>query len=67
MSGLATPWLVLVFAAGVIATWMAGVTLSRSTDALDARLNLGEEIGGIILLAIAGSLPELAITVVAAA
>jgi cation:H+ antiporter len=67
MSGLATPWLVLVFAAGVIATWMAGVTLSRSTDALDARLGLGEEIGGIILLAIAGSLPELAITVVAAA
>jgi cation:H+ antiporter len=67
MSGLATPWLVLVFAAGVGATWVAGVTLSKSTDCLDARLGLGEELGGIILLAIAGSLPELAITVVAAA
>jgi cation:H+ antiporter len=67
MSGLATPWLVLVFAAGVAATWVAGVTLSKTTDALDTRLGLGEELGGIILLAIAGSLPELAITVVAAA
>jgi cation:H+ antiporter len=67
MSGLATPWLVLIFAAGVGATWVAGVTLSKSTDCLDVRLGLGEELGGIILLAIAGSLPELAITVVAAA
>jgi cation:H+ antiporter len=67
MSGLATPWLVIVFAVGMGATWVAGVTLSKSTDALDARLGLGEELGGIILLAIAGSLPELAITVVAAA
>lgn len=67
MSSVATPWLVAVFVAGVAATWMAGVTLSKSTDALDARLGLGEELGGIILLAIAGSLPELAITVAAAA
>lgn len=67
MSSLATPWLVVVFLAGVAATWVAGVTLSKSTDSLDARLGLGEELGGIILLAIAGSLPELAITVSAAA
>ncbi len=67
MSSLATPWLVVVFLAGVGATWIAGVTLSKTTDALDARLGLGQELGGIILLAIAGSLPELAITVSAAA
>lgn len=67
MSALATPWLVLVFAAGVGTTWIAGVTLSKTTDALDTRLGLGEELGGIILLAIAGTLPELAITVSAAA
>src|SRR5881227_2073312 len=67
MSALATPWLVVVFAAGVVATWTAGVALSKTTDALDSRLGLGDELGGIILLAIAGSLPELAITVVAAA
>jgi cation:H+ antiporter len=67
VSGLATPWLALVFAAGAVATWIAGVALSKTTDALDARLGLGEELGGILLLAIAGSLPELAITVSAAA
>src|SRR5437763_9025232 len=67
MSGLATPWLVIVFVAGSAATWAAGVTLSRATDALDVRLQLGEELGGILLLAIAGSLPELAITIPAAA
>ena len=67
MSGLATPWLVLIFAAGAGATWAAGVSLSKTTDALDVRLKLGDEFGGIVLLAIAGSLPELAITASAAA
>jgi cation:H+ antiporter len=67
MSALATPWLIVVFLAGVGATWAAGGGLSNATDALDMRLGLGEEFGGIILLAIAGTLPELAITVSAAA
>src|SRR6266702_3345515 len=42
------------------------MALSKTTDALDLRLGLGEELGGILLLAVAGSLPELAITVSAA-
>ncbi len=67
MSGVATPGLVVLFVAGAGATWVAGIALSKTTDALDARLGLGEELGGILLLAIAGSLPELAITVSAAA
>jgi len=67
MSTLAAGWLVVIFVAGVVATWVAGLVLSRTTDALDARLGLGEELGGIILLAFAGTLPELAITVSAAA
>src|SRR2546430_15905781 len=67
MSSLATPWLVVVFVAGAGATWLAGVNLSKTTDALDVRLGLGEELGGILLLAVAGSLPELAITISAAA
>lgn len=67
MSTLATPLLLLIFAAGAAATWAAGITLSKTTDALDARLGLGAELGGIVLLALAGSLPEAAITVSAAA
>jgi cation:H+ antiporter len=64
---LGTPVLVLLFAGGAAATWVAGVLLSRTTEALDVRLGLGAEVGGIVLLAFAGSLPELAITVSAAA
>jgi cation:H+ antiporter len=67
VTGLASPFLVVVFAAGAVATWLAGVVLSKTTDALDARLGLGEELGGILLLAVAGSLPEVAITISAAA
>jgi cation:H+ antiporter len=67
VASLGSGVLVLVFAAGAAATWAAGVLLSKTTDALDVRLDLGEELGGIVLLAVAGSLPELAITVSAAA
>jgi cation:H+ antiporter len=56
----------LVFAAGAAATWAAGLFLSRATDALDVRWKLGEAFGGMLLLAISGSLPEVAITVSAA-
>jgi cation:H+ antiporter len=67
MLDLAVPWLVIVFLVGAVATWVAGIRLSDTTDALDVRFNLGEELGGIVLLALAGTLPEFAITVSAAA
>jgi cation:H+ antiporter len=67
VAGLGSPLLLLIFLAAAAATWTAGVALSKTTDALDARLGLGDELGGLILLSIAGSLPELAITVSAAA
>ncbi len=51
-------------AAGVI--WIAGIWLVRSTDAIDTHFNLGSAFGGLILLGIATSLPEIAITVSAA-
>lgn len=59
--------LVLVFAAAAVATWIAGTALSKTTDVLDRRFGLGEALGGVVLLAVAGSLPEMAITVSAAA
>ena len=67
MTGIASPLLVLIFLVAAAATWIAGMTLSKTTDALDVRLGLGEELGGLLLLSVAGSLPELAITVSAAA
>ena len=57
MTALSSPLLRVVFAAGAAATWIAGVFLSRATDALDERWHLGEAFGGMILLAISGSLP----------
>jgi cation:H+ antiporter len=67
MSSLPEPLVVALFCAACAATWAAGVELSKSTDQLDRRLQLGDALGGMVLLAIAGSLPELAITVSAAA
>jgi cation:H+ antiporter len=67
VGGLSSPLLVLVFAAAAVATWVAGTALSKTTDVIDRRFDLGEALGGVILLAIAGSLPELAITISAAA
>ncbi len=53
--------------AGAVATWIAGTALSKTTDVIDRRFALGEALGGVVLLAVAGSLPEVAITVSAAA
>jgi cation:H+ antiporter len=66
VNALPTPLLWLVFAAGAAATWGAGIFLSRTTDVLDLRWHLGEAFGGMLLLAISGSLPEVAVTVTAA-
>jgi len=67
VAGLGSPLVLLIFLAAAAVTWVAGISLSKTTDALDARFGLGDELGGLILLAVAGSLPELAITVSAAA
>jgi cation:H+ antiporter len=67
VAGLGSPLLLLIFLAAASATWLAGISLSKATDALDARLGLGDALGGLVLLSVAGSLPELAITISAAA
>ncbi|MDX6548844.1 MAG: cation:H+ antiporter [Gaiellales bacterium] len=66
MSGLGTPVLVVVFVVAAAATWGAGVYLAKTTHVLDHRFGLGEALGGLILLAVTGSLPEIAITASAA-
>jgi cation:H+ antiporter len=66
VGGLSTPILVVIFVAGAVATWVAGVYLSKTTDALDSRLGLGDDLGGLILLSVAGTLPEIAIVASAA-
>ena len=63
MSTLPLPAVVAVFALAAIAVWFAGIRLSDTTDVLATRLGLGEALGGLILLAIATNLPEIAITV----
>src|SRR3954452_6591012 len=67
MDSLATLPLILIFAACAVAIWIAGIRLSSSTGALDSRFGLGSALGGLLLLALATDLPELAITITAAA
>ena len=67
MSGLPTLVLVLIFAAAAGAIWVAGIQLSDQTDVLSTRLHLGSALGGLILLALATNLPEIAIVAGAAA
>jgi cation:H+ antiporter len=63
---LSLPLLLAIFAAAAGAIWIAGIKLSDMTDVLSTRLGLGQALGGVILLAIATNLPEIAITVSAA-
>ncbi len=55
-----------IFFAAAIAVWLAGLWLSDTTDALERRFGFGEALGGLIVLAIATNLPEIAITTGAA-
>lgn len=59
--------LVIIFAAAAAVIWFAGIQLSKTVDVLDARLHIGSALGGLVVLAVATNLPEIAITVSAAA
>jgi cation:H+ antiporter len=62
MGSLSSPVLLGLFLASAGVIWFAGVKLSDNTDVLAERLHLGSALGGLILLAIATNLPEIAIT-----
>jgi cation:H+ antiporter len=60
-------WLLLViFVGSAVGIWIAGIKLSDTTEVLSERLHLGSALGGVVLLAIATNLPEIAITASAA-
>ena len=66
MSHFSLPVLGGVFIASACAIWFAGIQLSRATDEIDSRFGLGDALGGLILLAFATNLPEIAIVSAAA-
>jgi cation:H+ antiporter len=60
-------WLLAaMFVVAGAAIWAAGIQLSDQTDVLTMRLGLGSALGGLIMLAIATNLPEIAIVAAAA-
>lgn len=63
---MSVPLLLGCFVLAAGAVWAAGGALSRTVDVLSRRLHLGSALGGLILLAVATNLPEIAITVSAA-
>lgn len=66
LSSLPSLLLLAIFAACAAVIWVAGVKLSQTTDVLSQRWHLGSALGGVILLAVATNLPEIAITTSAA-
>jgi cation:H+ antiporter len=66
MDALSIPMLFLIFTAASAVTWIAGIALAKTTDTLDTRWKIGEALGGLILLGITGSLPEMAVVYAAA-
>jgi len=65
MDSLGSGALIVIFGACAGAIWIAGIWLSSSTEAIDNHFKLGSALGGLLLLAIATDLPELAITITA--
>ena len=55
-----------VFAGAALVVWIAGVRLEASVEVISRRTGLGSAFGGLVLLALATSLPELATTVTGA-
>lgn len=58
--------LIAIFVGSAIITWIAGVWLTRAADALDTKYKLGSAFGGLLILGVATSLPEVAVAVSAA-
>jgi cation:H+ antiporter len=66
MDHLPLPILAGIFLASVALVWVAGIQLSNTTDEIDSHFGLGEALGGLVILAVATNLPEIAIVSAAA-
>jgi cation:H+ antiporter len=66
MGNLSLTNLILIFVLSGLMVWAAGVKTSKATDVLDCRFKIGDALGGLIILGIIGSLPEIAIAYSAA-
>lgn len=66
MNNVSLGFLLLIFFTSVALTWIAGITLAKTTDSLDCRFKIGDAFGGLILLGVAGSLPDISIALSAA-
>ena len=66
LSSLSLPILILIFVTAAAVVWIAGTRLSNATDIFSVHFGLGEALGGLLFLAIATNLPEIAITASAA-
>lgn len=65
-TSLPSPVLLVIFLCCATVIWYAGIKLSQTTDVLSGRWHLGSALGGVILLAVATNLPEIAVAVSAA-
>ncbi len=63
LSALSLPFLIPLFIVGAAAVWIAGIQLARTTDVMSSRFGMGQALGGLIFLAVATNLPEIAIVV----
>ncbi len=66
MDAMSLLLLIVMFVGSGAVTWLAGVALTKTTDTLDHRFKIGDAIGGLVLLGVAGSLPEIAVVYSAA-
>lgn len=63
---MATLMILAEFIIFSIIVWVAGIWLVHSTDAIDSKYKLGSAFGGLLILGIVTSLPEIAVVVTAA-
>jgi cation:H+ antiporter len=67
MQALSTPILVALFLLSTAIIWWIGIRITKLVDFVTFRFDLGEAFGGMVFLSIITNLPEIAITLMAAA